>query len=244
MHKIFAVVTRISLVLLGGWLTLFVVKGEQNGLDKQNPHIFSEHAVKGEQKGSSEQNPRIYSERLPTDKEVQYLLQGFRRNIAFLGRDPDRRTVADKNKLTAFQKAWAQVNPTIAPFLGRRGRTTWMDSMSIYPSRTQGTVCIIQASEVGEQTVRIDLAIGTVVKDSIQTTAKQVLVLEQNILGVATIKESRPIITEFNQPPTPLPSAASALLESTRISELERFNQANCTAELPEAASKVTLPIH
>jgi hypothetical protein len=114
-----------------------------------------------------------------------------------------------------------------------------MDSLSIYPSRTQGKVCIIQASEVGEQTVRIDLVIGTVVKGRVQTTAKQVLVLEQNTLGVASIKDSRPIITAFQEPPLPLLSAASALPESTRMSELERFNQANCTTDLPETASRV-----
>jgi hypothetical protein len=68
-------------------------------------------------------------------------------------------------------------------------------------------------------------------------------VLEQNTLGVATVKDSRPIITAFQEPPFPLPSAASALPENTRMSELERFNQANCTANLPETASKVTPPI-
>jgi hypothetical protein len=233
MYKIVTIVIGISLVLFGGGLTLLVVKGEQKGSGKQNPHERFPEV-------SGTQNPHIYSERLPTDKEMQDLLQGFRRNIAVLPTDPDRRTVEVKSQLTSFQQAWAEVNPTIAPFLGQRGRTTWMDYVSIYPSRTQGTVCIIQASEVGEQTVRIDLAIGTVVNGSVQTTAQQVLVLEQNTLGVASIKESRPIITEFADPPLPLPVAASDLPESTRMLELERFNQANCTADLPETASMVT----
>jgi hypothetical protein len=215
MHKIVAVVIGISLVLLGGGLTLFVVKEEL--------------VVKGEQNGSDEQKPHIFSERLPTDAEMQGLRQRFIHDIAFLSEYGDQRTVTEKNQITSFQQAWTNVNPTIAPFLGQRRS---INDLFIYPSRNQGTVCVLQWIEVAHHTVELNLAIGTVVNGRVQTTDQQVLVLDQNYLGIASIKQSKPTIIALD-PPLPLPTSIY-FANSTPM--LERFNRANCTADLPETA--------
>ncbi len=222
MRKIIPVVLVVSLVLLGAGLTLLVVSRGQNDSGIQNPHIFSE--------------------RLPTDEEMKGLRQNLRREIADLSKYGDHRTATEKKQITSFQQAWAKVNPTIAPFLGQRRGT---DNLGIYPSRTQGTVCISQTFDVGEQTIGMDLAIGTVVKGRVQTTAQQILVLDQNYLGIASVRPKPymgPYIRALD-PPIPLLAASSVVVafSHSRLM-LERFNRANCTNDLPETARRVSLP--
>jgi hypothetical protein len=155
-----------------------------------------------------------------------------RRDIALLSKYGDQRTATEKNQITSFQQAWARVNLTIAPFLGQR---PGIDRLFIFPSRNQGTVCVLQFFAAGELTSGLELAIGTVVKGNVQTTAQQILVLEQNYLGVASVRRSTPTIIGID-PPLPLPTAIDF---TNSPPMLERFNRASCTADLPEAAGRV-----
>jgi len=92
---------------------------------------------------------QVRSDRYPTDTEIQKLIAEFRSDIptfqrsSNLGGDylkhPRQKQLFEQVKL--FERAWSQVDPAVAPFLGtwNAGAPDW----SIYPSNTRGRVCVI-----------------------------------------------------------------------------------------------------
>lgn len=180
------------------------------------------------------------SARLPTDAEMQELINKFR---SFAASPPtesrgiyskDRRDRAQIQQITSFVKAWSQIHPETAPFLGRW--TAIEESKSIYPSKNKSLVCIIDAFIPYEPDIGYSFSLGTVSNGTIKTDS-EILIHQGNYLGAAFIYNNKPSIYEYAWP-KPLKTPAELMRHvpqnnSTRNRIIEQFQQAGCTASLP-----------
>ncbi|WP_341734516.1 hypothetical protein [Microcoleus sp. EPA2] len=92
------------------------------------------------------------SQRYPTNVEIQKIIREFQQRASSPpysreccgGTEADTRTAAQRQPLKSFIKAWSQIDPTVAPFLG-----WWVNNdgdIGVYPSNVRGRVCVIYAS--------------------------------------------------------------------------------------------------
>jgi hypothetical protein len=191
---------------------------------------------------------QMQSERYPTDAEIKRLIVEFRRDIprfrasSDLGGDylkhPRLKQLFEQVKL--FERAWSQVDPAIAPFLGtwNAGAPDW----SIYPSTTRGRVCVIfnQPSRGGAPSNSyfslgsISNGILRIKGESFNGESYRIFIREGDYLGVMSVINNLPGIsayvwrsplTNFIQPSTTDPQNSSRILQ--------QFKAAGCTASLP-----------
>lgn len=191
---------------------------------------------------------QVQSERYPTDAEIQRLIADFRRDIptfrasSNLGGDylkhPRAKQLFEQVKL--FERAWSQVDPAIAPFLGswNAGAPDW----SIYPSTTKGRVCVIfnQPSRGGTPSNSY-FSLGSVSNGQLRIKGEsftgesyRIFIRESNYLGVMSVIDNRPAISAYvwrnslanlTQPSITDPQNSSRMLQ--------QFKAAGCTTSLP-----------
>ncbi|MCU0545562.1 MAG: hypothetical protein MUE44_25895 [Oscillatoriaceae cyanobacterium Prado104] len=180
------------------------------------------------------------SARLPTDAEMQELIKQLR---SFAGSTPgdarriyskDRRTRTQIQQITSFVKAWSQIQPETAPFLGEW--TAIEESKSIYPSNIKGRVCIIDTFIPSDRDIGFIFSQGTVSQGKIKTES-DILINQGNYLGAAFIHDNKPRIYEYAWP-KPLKTPAELMRHipqnnPQRDRIIERFQKAGCTASLP-----------
>ncbi|MCC3600065.1 MULTISPECIES: hypothetical protein [unclassified Microcoleus] len=177
--------------------------------------------------------------RFPTDAELQQLIEKFRRFAASPpggGRglySTDRRDRIQIQQLTSFVKAWSQIDPATAPFLGKW--TAWEETKSIYPSNLKGRVCIIDGFIPSENNIGFRFGIGTVSNGRIKTD-NYLLIHEKNYLGGIFVYNNEPGIYEYAWP-KPLTNP-SQLMRNVPLAKrnqlLQQFKEAECTASLPK----------
>lgn len=178
------------------------------------------------------------SVRFPTDAELQQLIKKFRSFAASPPGDnrglykTDRRSRVQVQQLTSFVKAWSQIDPTTAPFLG-----TWIaleERKSIYPSSVKGRVCIIDIF-IRNNNTGFRFGIGRVSNGKIQTDS-YILIREGNYLGGIFVYNNEPGIYEYAWP-KPLVNPLELIERNTPVAEknelLQQFKEAGCTASLP-----------
>lgn len=180
------------------------------------------------------------SVRFPTDAELQELIEKFRRFAASPpggGRglySTARRERTQIQQLTSFVKAWSQIDPATAPFLGTW--TAWEETKSIYPSSVKGRVCIIDGFIPNENNIGFRFGQGTVSNGRIKTDS-YILIHQGNYLGGVFVYNNEPGIYEYAWP-KPLKNPAELMRrvpqsDRHRNHILEQFQNAGCTASRP-----------
>jgi hypothetical protein len=178
------------------------------------------------------------SQRYPTPGEMQRLRILFRQQIRATqnnevraGYIQDRRSRAEVQNRESFVRNWSRVEPALAPFLGIW--SGYEETLHIYPSNIRGRACIVITGEGhGSFTT------GSIYNGQIRYSNQEVLFIEGNYMGIATVENNKPSIQveiPLNSP-TPLVAIAQ-LRESMEPSEYsiirQQFNTAGCTASLP-----------
>jgi hypothetical protein len=94
-----------------------------------------------------------------TDEELQKLMPDFQRQVDYWNQyeEPERQSEAK-----AFAENWSRRDPTVAPFLG--SWAGWEQTMDIYPSITDGKVCIISTDDTAQV---VGFALGNVLNQRI-----------------------------------------------------------------------------
>lgn len=170
------------------------------------------------------------SRRYPTDAEIRRLMpilgRGIESNRSFV--TLPRRT----NDARSFSAAWSRVDRSTAPFLG-----IWASAaviLNIYPSNTQGRVCIILEGADGDVNSHFEFKLGYAVNGQLRTDSRSMIVRQGDSLGEISI--------ESNQSPSVIPYL---LIEPVKpLSNLQRFDPlpariiqqfkaAGCTASRP-----------
>jgi hypothetical protein len=160
-----------------------------------------------------------------TDKELQKLMPDFQRQVEYWNQyeEPERQSEA-----RAFAENWSG-NPAVAPFLG--SWSGWEETMDIYPSTTEGQVCIIYTSEP-----EANFRLGNIRNQRIYTDRGAVIFQQGNYVGVAwSDNKETGIEAGVNVyrliAPTEVPTRESLnyWTEASRV--LEQFKAAGCIAE-------------
>jgi hypothetical protein len=174
----------------------------------------------------------LASERYPTEQELRTLTQQLKRNIPKLKKSSmyrDRRTPVERQQVKSLVDAWAKADPAIAPFLG-----TWTaieESMSIYPSTTQGQICIIEIF-LADQGSGVSFSTAIVAGNRLRANDQTVKIKEGEFLGSAFVVQGKPGIYEYAHPrPLDNPGTMDFLREKPEI--LEQFEQADCSISSP-----------
>jgi hypothetical protein len=181
--------------------------------------------------------PRQPGQRPLTAAEISQLRQELRQTVARLPETikmapiySDQRTPAEKQKLLAFQQAWAKVNPSIAPFLGHSRVIT---STIIYPSRTLGQVCVSYSwgdTAEGEGKFGDILSVGQVRNGQITTNNHEILFLEGSHLVMFVVDEDNKPSLWFS----PVPTAETLARPLSSQSDFDRqLQKLGCTADFP-----------
>lgn len=172
------------------------------------------------------------SQRYPTDAELQRLRQELRQKIPQLnttGIYHDRRSPNERRTRNAFVEAWAKVDPAIAPFLGEWSAIE--ESLYIYPSKTRGTVCILDISlDIG------DFYTGQIRNGKVYTASNLVFFLDSGFLSNAFVSENKPGTYEYANP-RPLPGSLQKL-QQYYPDMIAAFEKADCFTGLPKPTSK------
>lgn len=146
----------------------------------------------------------------------------------------DRRERTQIQQLTSFVKAWSQIDPATAPFLGQWSALE--ETKSIYPSSVKGRVCIIDGFIPSENNIGFRFGIGTVSKGKIKTDS-YLLIHERNYLGGVFVYNNEPGIYEYAWPkPLKIPAELMRRVPQSdrhRNHILEQFQNAGCTASRP-----------
>ena len=160
----------------------------------------------------------------PTDEELQKLMPDFQRQVEYWNQyeEPERHREA-----RTFAENWSG-DPTVAPFLG-----SWAaieETMDIYPSTTEGQVCII--STFSTPNPEVELSLGNVLNQRIYTDAGEVIIQQGNYSGVAWSNGNGTGIYVYRLiAPTEVPTRESFSYWDNGSSVLEQFNAAGCIAE-------------
>ncbi|AFZ20931.1 hypothetical protein [Allocoleopsis franciscana] len=166
-----------------------------------------------------------------TDEELQKLMPDFQRQVDYWNQyeEPQRQSEAK-----AFAENWSRRDPTVAPFLGTWAG--WEQTMDIYPSTTEGQVCIIYTDDTAQV---VSFALGNVLNQRIYdgsgVTFRQGNYLasawnNNNPTNEAGVEAYRLIA------PAKVPTRAywRDWDESDRV--IEQFNAASCIAEASNEA--------
>ncbi|MEW6493029.1 MAG: hypothetical protein AB1589_11055 [Cyanobacteriota bacterium] len=94
-----------------------------------------------------------------SDEELQKLMPDFQRQVEYWNQyeEPERQKEAK-----AFAENWSRRDPAVAPFLG--SWAGWEQTMGIYPSTTDGQVCIIATDDTAKV---VGFALGNVLNQRI-----------------------------------------------------------------------------
>lgn len=179
--------------------------------------------------------PASASERYPTEQELQQLTQQFKQRVPQLQNDQtgfyrDRRTASERQQVESFVNAWAKVDPTAAPFLGK-----WVaieETIGIYPSQTPGKVCVIETFIPDQETSGLSFNLGQVINGTIRTADHLILIRQGNFLGSTFVYQQKPGLYEYGNPrPLENPENVEYFRKDPKI--VQQFKQAGCTADLP-----------
>ncbi|MBD2776322.1 hypothetical protein [Iningainema tapete] len=171
------------------------------------------------------------SQRYPTDAEVQQQMRQFQKLIPIIG---DGRTPSETASRESFVKAWSQVEPAVAPFMGEWSEKSQV--MSIFPSSVKGRVCIITL-DLGE-TNSASFEFGSISKGQIRTSSTLAVIVKRgDYIGVAF-----PGWTfVFGSPRIVRTPTNSSLLRNPKTSRIiQQFKAAGCTASLPQNSENAT----
>jgi len=160
-----------------------------------------------------------------TDEELQKLMPDFQRQVDYWNQyeEPERQSEAK-----TFAENWSRRDPSIVPFLGKWAAIE--ETMNIYPSTTEGQVCIIDTYYTSEP--EVSLSLGNVLNQRIYTDAGQVIIHQGNYGGVAWSTEKGTGIYVYRLiAPTEVPTRDSFSYWDYGSSVLEQFNAAGCIAE-------------
>jgi hypothetical protein len=165
-----------------------------------------------------------------SDEELQKLMPDFQRQVEYWNQyeEPERQKEAK-----VFAENWSQRDPTVAPFLG-----SWAaieETMDIYPSTTEGQVCIISAFSTPNP--EVELSLGKVLNQRIYNDAGSFIIQEGNYVGIAGKYENKTSIYVYRLiAPAEVPSnsSLSAWRGSDRV--IEQFHAAGCIAEASNEA--------
>ncbi len=157
----------------------------------------------------------------PTDEELQQLMPDFQRQVDYWNQyeEPERQREA-----RAFAENWSRRDPAVVPFLG--SWSGWEETTDIYPSTTEGQVCIIYTSEP-----EASFSLGKVFNQQIYTDRGEVIFQQGNYVGVAWNNENEAGITAYRlfAPAEVLTlESLSYWDEGDRI--IKEFNAAGCIA--------------
>ena len=191
---------------------------------------------------------QIRSERYPTDTEIQRLIAEFRSDIpsfrrsSDLGGDylkhPREKQLFEQVKL--FERAWSQVDPAVAPFLGswNSGVADW----SIYPSKFKGRACVLFNHPMGKGRENNSyFSLGSVSNgqlrikgESFDGTSYRIFVRESNYLAGMNVTNNSPGISPYvwRSPLTDV-TKLSIPDPQRRSRIIQQFKEAGCTAALP-----------
>ncbi|NER39503.1 MAG: hypothetical protein F6J93_37125 [Oscillatoria sp. SIO1A7] len=179
------------------------------------------------------------SERLPTEAEIEILRQEVRRKIEERSRSGhpawDPRTDSQRQDTEDFVRAWSQVDPEIAPFLGM-----WLhveEVLTIYPSNVKGRVCLLYTTLDS----RPGFAISSVVNDKVINENDTVIFEEGGTLQTALIRHGKPAYSYDFRPWRPLVPIDELLpapyygpsAEAEAYQIIREFKAAGCTASTP-----------
>ena len=169
------------------------------------------------------------SERFPTDAEIAPLIQHvqqIRPDFQAEGYYTDLRTLAEKWVISEFANAWADVNPAIAPYLGK---WTFLEaSLYIYPATALGEVCVLEIY-LGQG----EFYTGQVRDGKLYTTNNLVFLVDGDIISGIYVVDNQPGIYDHANP-QPLPDPSVALGED--YPELvSQFAAADCVTGLPSS---------
>ena len=161
----------------------------------------------------------------PTDEELQKLMPDFQRQVDYWNQyeEPER-----QNEAIALAENWSHRDPTVAPFLGKWGAIE--ETMDIYPSTTEGQVCIISAFSTPNP--EVELSLGKVLNQRIYTDAGKVIIQEGNYVGIAGKYENETSIYVYRlMAPAEEPSNSSLSAWHGSDSVIEQFKAAGCIQE-------------
>jgi hypothetical protein len=158
----------------------------------------------------------------PTDEELQKLKPDFQRQVEYWSEyeEPERQKEA-----RAFAATWS--DPAVVPFLGRWAAIE--ETIDIYPSTTDGQVCIIEAFSTPEP--EVDFRLGNVLNQQIYTNRDTVIIQQGNYAGVAGSNGNQADVYVYRLiAPAEVPTRASwsDWRGSDRV--IEQFKAAGCIA--------------
>lgn len=113
----------------------------------------------------------------PTDEELQKLMPDFQSQVDYWNQyeEPEHQKEAK-----AFAENWSRRDPTVAPFLG--SWVGWEQQMDIYPSTTEGQICIIYTDGTAQV---VGFWLGNVLNQRIYTDRDEVIFRQGNYVGSA-----------------------------------------------------------
>ncbi len=162
----------------------------------------------------------------PTDEEIQELMPDFQREVEYWNQyeEPERQSEA-----RAFAENWSRRDPAIVLFLG--SWSGWEETTDIYPSKTEGQVCIIHTSEP-----EASFSLGQVFNQRIYTDRGEVIFQQGNYVGVAWSNDNEAGIeagiTAYRLiAPTEVLTSESLSYWDGGDRIIEQFNAAGCIAE-------------
>lgn len=156
-----------------------------------------------------------------TDKELQKLMPDFQRQVEYWNQyeEPERQSEA-----RAFAANWSRRDPAVAPFLG--SWSGWEETMDIYPSTTEGQVCMIYTSEP-EASFRL----GNIRNQRIYTDRGGVTFKQGNYIGIAGRNGNEASVYVYRLiAPTEVPTRESLKYWSEGSRVLKQFMAAGCIA--------------
>lgn len=173
---------------------------------------------------------QLRSERYPNGIELQRLIREFKQSIPALQKSRQFGHVTKDPNLEAFLQNWSNSDPSIAPFLG-----TWHGQESdwnVYPSHTQGKVCVLFNSPNRNHGINGHFSIGTVKGKQlyVQGDSLRVFIREGNFLGIISVQDNQPNIWPYihrSLLPEITEIYTANFHQKTQI--IQKFKAANCT---------------
>jgi hypothetical protein len=166
-----------------------------------------------------------------TDEELGKLMPDFQRQVEYWNQyeEPERQSEA-----RVFAESWSRRDPAVAPFLGTWAG--WEETMDIYPSTTEGQVCIIYTDGTSQV---VGFELGNVLNQRIYTEGGGVTFKQGNYVGDAWNKDNHTGEAGVNvyrliapaEPPTR--ESLSYWDDGDRI--LDKFKASGCLAEAPNS---------
>lgn len=179
-----------------------------------------------------------YSLRYPTEAEIQELMDELPIQTRFIF---PSRLEPNLSEFNEFVKAWNQVDPAVAPFLGDWTGYTQLQ-LGVYPSKTPGRVCLIDYTV--DPVLVAGFSVGYVVGDRIETLGelgRAIFIKSGEYLGLYEISDLQPRLYTFGKPaalipPSELLDPNQSFIDNPEIAAriIAEFEAAGCLSSLPE----------